>query len=1040
MNLSEPFIRRPVMTLLVMSSILFFGVLAYQLLPVSDLPSVDLPTIEVSVSYPGASPETMASSVATPLEQQFMTIQGIQSVISSSNTGSTNIVLTFDLDRNIDAAATDVQAMISTAQPQLPTNLPNNPTYRKVNPSSTPILYFVMTNPNMTLGELYDFGNTFIGERLSMIEGVSQVITYGSPYAARIQVDPEKLAAKQIGIDEIASVIAQGNVDLPLGTLFGPRDDFTLEVDGQLLKAEGYNELVIKNQNGNIVKIKDIGRALDSVQDDKYFMHYISDKGDQPCLILGIQRIAGANTIKIVSQINQILQEMEPQLPKALKIERLYDQSETIIQGVDDVKLTLGVAFILVIGIIYLFLGKGLNTIIPTLAIPLSIAGTFAVMFLLRFSLDILSLLALTLCIGFLVDDAVVVLENNVRRVQMGEAPLTAALNGVKEISVTILSMTLCLSAAFIPMLFMDGVVGRLFREFAITIVVAVLISGFVSLSLTPMLGSCFVKPYQRKKKPKMEQIADRINEAMKKGYEPCLFFAMRHKPLMVSIGVASIIGSLFLYTALPKDFLPPDDVGFIEGWTVARDGTSPYLMEKYHEELGNLAIQDPNVESLISISSYSNPNQGILFMRLKNFRDRLPMYGAIQEMTEKFGKLSGINTYLSPLPLINLSVGTTAQALYQYALTSIDRTALYEYAPKLQQQMSNHPEFSQVSSDLRIGQPLWAFRINRDKASNYNVTAKQIEDFFQYAYSDNKVSQINGQVNVYDVIVETLPPFYKDPTVLSKLYVRSQTSHLVPLSEILEPTQTTGPLTINHYNGLTAVNISFNPGRNTPLGDSLNTLTALTQEQKPPQVHGQVIGTANIFKESFESLNFLLLIAFFIIYVVLGILYESFIQPLTVMSALPPALFGGLFTLYLFNETLSLYSFVGLILLIGIVLKNGIILVDFANNAIEKENKSAEEAIVEAALIRFRPILMTTVAALMGAVPIALGIGGAVAQSRISLGLCIVGGLLVSQLLTLLLTPVIYYYFQKLQEKLFGIKRHTSSKLKATKKTNLNL
>ncbi len=1021
MNLSEPFIRRPVMTVLVMLAILFFGIMSYRALPVSDLPSVDMPTIEVSVSYPGASPETMANSVATPLEQQFMTIQGIQSVISSSNTGSTNIVLTFALDRNIDSASTDVQAMISTAQPQLPDNLPNQPTYRKVNPAATPILYFALVNPNMTLGDLYDYGNTFIGDRLSMIEGVSQVITYGAPYAARIQVDPEKLAAKNIGIDEVANLLSQGNVDLPLGTLWGKRDDFTIDVDGQLMKADGYSELVIKNENGNLVKIKDVGRALDSVQDDKYFMHYVSHEADDTCIILAVQKIAGANTVKIVQQVNKTLEMMKPQLPSTLKIYRTYDQSQTIIEGVNDVKMTLMVAFLLVVVIIYFILGKALNTIIPSLALPISIAGTFAVMLMLNFSVDILSLLALTLCIGFLVDDAIVVLENNVRHVQMGVKPFDAAIIAAKEISVTILSMTICLTAAFIPMLFMEGVVGRLFREFAVTIVVAVLISGFVSLSLTPMLASKFVTPYEEKDKTRMERFADSINNWMQRAYKPCLIFAMRHKLFMVGLGILSIVFSGILYTVIPKDFLPPDDVGFIQGWTVARDGTSPYLMQTYHEEITKIAIEDPNIESLISISSYTNPNEGILFLQLKPFKDRLPMYPVIHELSNKLRNLCGINTFLSPLPLINLSVGTTAQALYQYSLTGIDRKSLYEYAPKLIQQMKINPNFSQVSSDLRIAQPIWSFHINRDKASNYNVTAQQIEDFFQYAYSDNKISQINADINVYDVLLETLPKFYRDPTVLSKLYVRSLDNNLVPLAEILDPVEVAGPLTINHYNGLTAVNISFNPGTNVPLGDSLKTLDQLSSSNKPPQIYAQVIGTADVFKQSFESLNFLLIIAFFVIYIVLGILYESFIHPLTVMSALPPALLGGLLTLYVFGQTLSLYSFVGLILLIGIVLKNGIIMVDFANNAVEKEGKSAEEAITEAALIRFRPIIMTTVAAMMGAVPIALGVGGAIAQTRISLGLCIVGGLVISQLLTLLLTPVLYYYFERLQEKIFN-------------------
>jgi HAE1 family hydrophobic/amphiphilic exporter-1 len=1019
MNLSEAFIRRPVMTLLVMASILFFGVMAYEMLPVSDLPNVDMPTIEVTVSYPGASPDTMANAVTTPLEQQFMTIEGIQSVFSTSSTGSTTIVLQFVLGRDIDAASTDVQAAISRAQPNLPSNLPNQPSYQKVNPAATPILYFAITSPNMTLGDLYDYGNTFIGERLSMIEGVAQVLTYGSPYAVRVQIDPEKLAAKKIGLDQVTKQIQLTNVDLPLGTLYGNRDDYTIDVDGQIMRAPGYSELIIKNQDGDLVKVKDVGRALDSVQNDKFFQNYVTHEGSDQCIILAIQRLPGMNTVKIVQGINQTLEKLKPQLPSSLKIVSIYDQSDSIIQGVDDVKLTLIVAFILVVIVIYLALGKGLNTIIPTISLPLAIFGTFAVMFLLGFSIDILSLLALTLSIGFLVDDAIVVLENNVRHVQMGEQPFEASLNGSREISITVLSMTLCLTAAFIPLLFMGGVVGKLFREFAVTIIVAVLISGFVSLTLVPMLSARLVKPYKEDEKTKMEKISDKVNDRMRKMYEPCLRWAMNHRLIMLGVGLSCVVFSLVLFKVVNKDFLPPDDVGFLEGFTLARDGTSPFLMDKYHQEINKIAIEDPNIDSIISVASYTNANEGILFFRLKPFKDRKPMATVIQELGAKLKDLPGVNVYLSPLPLINLQVGTTATALYQYSLTSIDTQALYEYAPKLLNKIKSDPNFTQVSSDLRINQPQWSFHILRDKASNYNVTASAIENYFQYAYSDNKISQINSTINQYNVLIETLPQFYRDPTVLSKLYVTSTKNVQVPLSEVVEVVETVGPLTVNHINSLPAVGISFNPAPNVPLGTTLNTLAQLTKGDIPPQIFGQVIGTADIFKSSFASLNFLLLLAFFVIYVVLGILYESFIHPLTVMSALPPALFGGLLTLYVFHETLSIYSFVGLILLIGIVLKNGIMMVDFAIVAVEKEGKSAYDAIIEACLIRFRPIMMTTVCAIMGGVPIALGIGGAMAQTHISLGLCMVGGLIISQMLTLLLTPVLYYYFETLQEKI---------------------
>ncbi|OGN56006.1 MAG: hypothetical protein A3D96_03400 [Chlamydiae bacterium RIFCSPHIGHO2_12_FULL_44_59] len=1031
MNLSKPFIQRPVMTLLVLLAIFVFGILSYGKLPVSDLPNVDMPTIEVSVSYPGASPDTMANAVTTPLEQQFMTIEGIQTIFSSSATGSSTIILTFALNRDINDASTDVQAAISQAQPNLPSNLPNQPTYQKVNPAATPILYFVVRSPNMQLNQLYDYANTFIGDRLSMIDGVSQVITYGSPYAVRIQVDPEKLAGMNLGLDQVTRSIQLTNVDLPLGTLYGQREDFTIDADGQILRAPGYGELVIKNQNGDLVKINDIGRALDSVQDDKFFMNYVTREGFEKCIILAIQRLPGKNTVQIIHNIQAELLKLLPQLPGSLKIETIYDQSESIMEGVHDVKMTLIIAFILVIAVIFLLLGKALNTIIPAVSLPLSVFGTFAIMYLLGFSIDILSLLALTLSIGFLVDDAIVVLENNVRHAQAGESSMDAALNGSKEISTTVVGMTLCLTAAFIPLLFMGGVMGTLFREFAVTIIVAVLFSGFIALTLIPMLSSRFIKPYAKEKRPRMEEFADKLNEAMKKVYTPCLHWAMRHRIIMLGVGMFSMVGSFALFKTISLDFLPPDDTGFVQGFTLARDGTSPYLMDQYHCEINTTAINNPNMESILSISSFQTPSQGILFFKLKPYHKRKPMVEVINDLSNTFKELPGVNVYLSPLPLINLQIGTTAQALYQYSLTSIDRQVLYDYAPTLLAKMKENPAFTQVSSDLRMSQPQWDLHILRDKASNYNVTANAIENYFQYAYSDNKISQINAEINQYNVIIETLPQFYRDPSVLSKLYVSSINGNQVPLSEVLEVKETVGPLTVNHINGLAAVGISFNPGTHLPLGTSLKELDTLTQGNLPPQVHGQLIGTANIFAASFQSLNFLLILAFFVIYIVLGILYESFIHPITVMSTLPTTLFGGLLTLHVFQESLSIYSFVGLILLIGIVLKNGIMMVDFAIVAVEKEGKPPYDAIIEACLVRFRPIMMTTICAMMGAIPIALGIGGAMARSHISLGLCIVGGLMISQVLTLLLTPVIYYYFETLQEKMKAkfSKNHTADK-----------
>lgn len=1020
MGVAALFVRRPVMTLLVMLAILVAGLLSYKRLPVSDLPNIDLPVIQVSVSYPGTSPETMANSVTAPLERQFMTINGIQSVFSVSNTGSSTIVLQFDIDRDLDSAATDVQSAITTAQPLLPSDLPQNPTYRKINPTAAPILYLALTAPNMSQGDLYDYANTFIGQRLSAVDGVAQVITFGSPYAVRIQLDPEKLAAKEIGIDQVANHVALQNVDLPLGSLSGPKVSFTINTDGQLMDAAGYSEIIVKNEKGDLVKIKDLGRVLDSVEDDKYFMRYLSDEHNEPCIILGVQRLANRNAVRIIDHINQILDELVPQLPNTLKIHRIYDKSASIREAVADVEMTLVLAFILVVAIIYFSLGKWLNTLIPTLVLPLAIFGTFACMLVLGFSIDIFSLLALTLSIGFLVDDAIVVLENNVRHVEKGEDPIEAAIHGTEEIGLTIVSITLCLMAGFFPLVFMGGVIGRLFHEFGVTINIAILFSGFLAVTFTPMLCSRFVRPYAKgRKQPRMEIFAASFTEKSKQLYTPCLKWALQHRFVMLGIGSACIAFSLVLFRLIPMDFFPPDDIGFIQGFTVARDGTSPYLMEQYHEKIGKIALENPNIESALSISGSPTYNEGKFFFRLHPIHERVSLPQVVRQLSAEFHKMPGVNVYLSPLPLVNFAQGTTVQALYQYSISGFDRKKLYAAVPPLLQKMKEDPHFSQVSSDLKLKQPEWSFEIDRDKASYYNISAAQIENFFGYAYSGNKISQINGDINQYDVLIETLPRFYESPAVLPNLYVRSFTNALVPLAEILKPSETIGPLSVTHINGFPSVNISFNPGSDLPLGTVLEKLRSLSQEILPNDVHGKVIGTAEIFEKSFANLVLLLLLTFFIIYAILGILYESFIHPITVMSSLPPTVFGGLLTLYITGQPLSIYSFVGLILLIGMVLKNGIMMVDFANVAVHQEKKTAYDAIIEACLIRFRPILMTTLSSGIGVVPIALGVGGGMAINRIPLGLCIIGGLFVSQILTLLLTPVIYLLFEEIQEKI---------------------
>jgi HAE1 family hydrophobic/amphiphilic exporter-1 len=1012
------FIKRPVMTTLVMLSILFFGIVAYKKIPVSDLPNVNYPAITVSVEYPGANPSIVANNVVSPLERQFLTIEGVQSIASTSSTGGATIVLQFALEKSIDSAALDVQNAINTAGPDLPQNLPYAPTYDKTNPSQTPILYFAAASDTMPLHELYGYAYTFIGERLSTISGVAQVVVYGSPFAVRIQVNPQKLAAKQIGIDEVAAAIQNANVNIPTGTLFGKTGEFTIDVDGQLNQASLYDSIIIKNETGNIVRVRDVGKAIDSTNDDKEYQRYFSSDTDKACVVFGILTQPGVNSMRVIADVNRILPKLESSLPGSMKLYRVFDKAVFIQEAVNDVEMTLVVAFLLVVFVIFFYLGKPMNTLIPALALPIIIVGTFAAMFLLGYTVDILSLLAITLSIGFLVDDAIVVLENIVRHVEEGMPPYEAALQGSKEIGFTILSMTLSLASAFIPLLFMGGVIGKLFHEFAMVIVAAVLISGFISLTLTPMLCSLLVRPHHAaNKKTFMERFSEKFNLILVSFYEKTLAVVLRHPKLALSTGILSVILTAVLFKMLPSDFLPPDDIGSIVVHTQAATGTSPFQMMKYQDELSRLVKDNPAFDSIISIGALPDDNKGYMFIQLKPYKDRPPMQEIIQDLLSTFQKFPGLQTYVKPLPLIDLQVSTTdIKAPYQYTLQSLDPATLYQSADTLIRQMKNLNGISQVSTDLEIKQPQLNIEILRDKASALNLSAADIENGLSYAFAATNLSPINDPEYQYYAILEVEPKFYSDPSYLSQLYIRSSTNKLVPLSAATRQSQTVGPLSINRLDGLPAVNIFFDIGMGA-LGPALSKIDALAHETLPPTVTGQVQGTADVFQDSFANLNILLLITFFVIYVILGILYENFLHPITVMSTLPPAALGGLLTLYVFNFPLSLYAFVGLILLLGIVMKNGIILIDFANDAIEK-GKTPLEAIQHACHARFRPILMTTFSALMGAVPIAIGMGGMTAQSRRPLGLVIIGGLIVSQILTLYLTPVLYLYLEKLREK----------------------
>jgi hydrophobic/amphiphilic exporter-1 (mainly G- bacteria), HAE1 family len=1017
MNLSSLFIRRPIMTTLMMIAILFFGVVAYNQLPVSDLPNVNYPAITVSVNYPGSNPTTVANTVVSPLEREFLTIGGLKTIASTSSTGSATIVLQFDLKKTIDSAALDVQNAINTATPNLPQDLPYAPTYSKVNPSQTPILYFAVNSHTMPLYQLYDYAYTFIGERISTVSGVAQIQVYGSPFAVRVQVNPQKLTAKGIGLDEVASAIQNSNVTIPTGTLYGQHQEYTINVDGQMDKASLYNQLIIKNDKGNIVRIRDIGRAIDSLSSDKEYQRYLTSTESINSVIFGVLTQPGVNSMQVISDINDMLPQLKAHLPGSVELVRIFDKSEFIKESLLDVQMTLIIAFSLVVCVIFLYLGKPMNTLIPAIALPICIIGTFALMSILGFTIDILSLLAITLSVGFLVDDAIVVLENIVRHVQMGKTPLEAAFEGSKEISFTILSMTLSLAAVFLPLLFMGGVIGQLFHEFAVVIVSAILLSGFISLTLTPMLCSRLVQPYHlQSNQTSMEKVSSKVNTSLLSIYEKGLNCVLRFPKTTLGAGAVCIVLTLILFKSLPTNFLPPDDIGQIVIHTQAATGTSPFEMMRIQSELDQIARNNPAVESMISLGAIPDDNKGIMFIRLKPYKERPSVFKVIDDLQKSYASSTSAFVYIKPLPLIDLQVSTTdINAPYQYTLQSLSTQDLYPAASQMLKAMEHLPRLSQISTDMEIKQPQLNLNILRDRAYALDVSAQALENVLSYAFAATNLSPINDPQNQYYVIMEVEPKFYSDPSFLSQLYIRAYNNKLIPLSAVTRPSQTVGPLNINLINGLPAVNLFFDIGTGA-LGPALKELETLAAQTLPSTVTGTVQGTADVFKASFANLNVMLLIALFAIYIILGILYENFLHPITVMSTLPPAALGGLLTLLIFQEPFSLYTFVGIILLLGIVMKNGIIMIDFANDSI-LAGKTPEEAIIHACITRFRPILMTTFSALMGAVPIAMGLGGMTAQGRRSLGLVIIGGLIVSQILTLYLTPVLYLYLEKIRQ-----------------------
>jgi HAE1 family hydrophobic/amphiphilic exporter-1 len=1010
-NLSQLFIQRPIMTVLVCLAIVLFGAVAFRTLPVAALPSVDYPTIQVNASLPGASPETMASTVATPLEREFSTIAGIQQMSSTNSQGSTSITVQFSLDRSIDAAAQDVQAHIASAGGRLPPSMPRPPSYQKVNPAEQAVLYLTVGSDSLPLYTVTDYADTMLAQRISMVGGVSRVQVFGEQkYAVRVQVDPDKLAAHNIGIDEVQRAIAASNSNLPTGQLNGEKQAFTIESSGTLAKAADYRPIIVAWRNGTPVRLEQLGNVIDSVENNKL----IAWMNDARGVILAINRQPGTNTVEVVDNVRRLLPQFQRELPPSVHLAVAFDVSQSIRNSIRDVEFTLLLTVCIVILVIFLFLRNVSATLIPGAAVPFSIVGTFAVMYLLGYSLNYLSLMALTLSVGFVVDDAIVMLENIVRHMEMGETRMIAAVTAAREIGFTIVSMTISLVAVFIPVLFLGGIVGRLLHEFSVTIVVAILISGFVSLSLTPMLGSRFLKSEHETRHGALYRALGGGFDLLLRWYELTLKIALRFSLATLTVAILMLVGTVYLFFHMPTGFIPSQDSGFMFGVTQGPQDISFESMARHQRAIADVVRADPNVQ--IVGAFVVGGNQAFFFAGMKPRAERLlSVDQIIEELRPKVMAVPGLFTFMQNPPPITVS-GQNSASVYQLTLQSASLNEIYTWAPQLAAKMRQLPGFVDVNTDMQISAPQVMVDMDRDRAQALGVTPEQIQDALYSAYGTREVSVIYAPADQYSVIMEVEPQYQRTPDALSKLYIRSSQGPLVPLDAVVKMRRQTGPLSINHFGQLPAVTVSFNLRPGYSLGQAAQQVDdAIRDLRMPATISTAFQGTVKEFQSSFQNLSILLIVAILVIYIVLGVLYESFIHPITILSGLPSAVFGALLTLVIFHKQLDLYGFVGIIMLFGVVKKNAIMMIDFAIGA-QRQGASAYDSIWRGCLLRFRPIMMTTVAALFGTLPIALGYGEG-ADARQPLGLAVVGGLVVSQFLTLYITPVIYLYLERFQE-----------------------